>query len=462
MTPVVANPPESIADDWQDINDATTDDAFSFVSLSISEDSEDEDDDACKSETLPPSPRRAAVTKDPTKSSPTVPTWTSDEESDGEEAGLERLGDAINAGKKDMKSAKLPESPWSSTASISRILDADWNPPYLLRVTTSLGKLIGEIMGAISFHGNFAPLQGTKELRGECGKVRDALKTLEPMVQGYSKHWVTHQTSDLPLDPGLYEWMSNLRIELLGLQRLLQHHMGEAHSASDADEAFLGIARYQSSLIESNAAISGFLPILQADYDEFHAANLHVAPANGSPVAGQYETHWGPGNDASVSRLRRELYDLKDEIDSCQSEFSALIQRQDIPVQQEPLRHFIKSYALIKASLGTMLSNHASEWLDYSMAGGITYHEFCQLNPDTIRSLILQLRDVRNSLDSEVSRVKSARYMNDPDSLLDDIPMEIKESDVETLAVLQEVLFSLLRIQPPSQEQAPPERELQL
>ncbi|KAK8034714.1 hypothetical protein PG993_009709 [Apiospora rasikravindrae] len=449
MAPIVTNQPDSIADDWQDITDATTDDAFSFVSLSISEDSEDEDDAASKFETSSLPLRRAGVTKDPTKSSP---TWTSDEESEGEEEGLERLGDAVNAGNNDTKSAELPRSAWSSTASINQILDADWNPPYLLKVTTSLGKLIGEIMGAISFHGNFAPLKGTKKLRVECGKVREALKTLEPMVEGYSKHWDTHQTSGLPLDPGLYEWMSNLRIELLGLQRLLQRHMGEAHSASDADEASLGIAKYQSSLIESNAAISGFLPILQADYDEFHAANLHVAPTNGSPAAGQYETHWGPGNDASVSRLRRELYDLKDEIETCRSEFSALIQRQDLPVKPEPLQHFVNSYALIKASLDTMLSNHASEWLDYSMTGGLTYHEFCQLNPDTIRSLILQLRDVRNNVASEVYRVDSARYMNDPESLLDDVQMEVKESDVETMTVLKEVLFSLLRVKPPSQE----------
>ncbi|KAK8059016.1 hypothetical protein PG994_009464 [Apiospora phragmitis] len=455
MAPVVANQPDtdSIADDWQDITNATTDDTFSFVSLSISEDSQDEDDGASKSKTLSLSPRNADATKDPTKSSP---TWTSDEESEGEE-DLECLGDVDNAEGKT-KSAAMPESTWSSTASMNQILDADWNPPYLLKVTTSLGKLIGEIMSAISFHGNFSPLEGTKELRSECGRVRDALKTLEPIVEGYSKHWDTHQTSDLPLDPGLYEWMSNLRIELLGLQRLLQRHIGEAHSASSADDASWGISKYKSSLVESNAAISGFIPILQADYDEFHAANLHMAPTNGSPAAGQYETHWGPGNDASVSRLRRELYDLKDEIDSSQSEFSALVQRQAAAVDLETLQSLARSYALIKAGLGTMLSNHASEWLDYSMAGGITYHEFCQLNPDTIRSLILQLRDVRNSLDSE-RRSLMARYMYDPDLILDGPYVEDKERDVQTLIAIQDTLCSLLRIKPPSQERAPAEPE---
>lgn len=439
MAPAITNQPDSIADDWQDITDAATDDTYSFVSLSISEDSQDEDD--CD---LSLSPRKAGVTtKSPTKSSP---TWTSDKE--GEEEGLERLGDADNAGSNTENTA-LPESALSSAASINQILDADWNPSYLLKVTTSLGKLISEIMGAISFHGNFAPLEETKELRGECGKVRDALKTLEPMVEGYSKHWDTHQTSDLPLDPGLYEWMSNLRIELMGLQQLLQRHMDEARSATHADDAYLGIAKYQSSLVESNAAISGFLPILQADYDEFHAANLHVTPTNGSPAAGQYETHWGPGNDASVSRLRRELYDLKDEIDSCQSQFYLLIQRQVVTLDPNATQSLATSYGLIKASLGRMLSNHASEWLDYSMAGGITYHEFCQLNPDTIRSLILQLRDVHNNLDNKLRAVKSAHRVDNSESPLSVLHLE--ESDVDTLQALEEVLCSLLRIKPLSQ-----------
>ncbi|KAK8046499.1 hypothetical protein PG996_014563 [Apiospora saccharicola] len=449
MAPEVTNQPDSIVDDWQDITDDATDDTFSFVSLSISEDSQDEDDCDLSLQPLSLSSRKASVT---TKSSP---TWTSDEDSE-EETGLERLGEVDNAGN-DTTSKTLPESVWSSATSINPILDADWNPPYLLKVTTSLGKLIGEIMSAISFHSNFAPLEGTKELRSECGKVRDALQTLEPMVEGYSKHWDSHQTSGLPLDPGLYEWMSNLRIELLGLQQLLQRHMGEAHSASHADDASLGIAKYHSSLVDSNAVISGFLPILQADYDEFHAASLHVGPTNGSPAAGQWETHWGPGNDASVSRLRRELYDLKDEIDSCQSQFH-LIQRGAVTRDPEALQSLATSYALIKAGLGTMLSNHASEWLDYSMAGGITYHEFCQLNPDTIRSLILQLRDVRNNIDSDINVLKSAGWIDNIEAPHGIIPIE--ESDVETLRVLEKVLCSLLRIKLPSQEQAPtgPER----
>lgn len=453
MASIVANQPDSIADDWQDITVAATDDTFSFVSLSISEDSQDEDECDSVFKVLPLSPRKPGVTtKTPTKSSP---TWTtSDEESEGE--GLERLGDVDHA-ENNTKNTTLPESTSSSSASINQILDADWNPPYLLKVTTSMGKLIGEIMGAISFHGNFAPLEGARELRSECGKVRDALKVLEPVVEGYSKHWDTHHTSNLPLDPGLYEWMSSLRIELLGLQQLLQRHMNEAHSASHAADASFGISRYQSSLVESIAAISGFLPILQADYDEFHAANLHVAPTNGSPAAGQYETHWGPGNDSSVSRLRRELYDLKDEIDSCQSQFHLLIERQAVTLSPEALQSLTTSYALIKASLDTMLSNHASEWLDYSMAGGITYHEFCQLNPDTIRSLILQLRDVRNNLDNDLRAVKSAQHTNNFESLLG--VLQIEESDVETLRALEEVLCSLLRIKLPSQGRAPTDLE---
>ncbi|KAK8031108.1 hypothetical protein PG990_000842 [Apiospora arundinis] len=445
MASVVTKQPNSIADDWQDVGE-TTDDTFSLVSLSISDDSDNDMDDVGKSKTISLPLRNAGADKNPAKSSPTCT-------SDGEESGDEdEAGDRVGANDRDGNDAKDVghlESAWSSSASINQILDADWNPPYLLKVTTSLGKLISEIMSAISFHGNFAPLEGTKELRGECSQIRDALKTLEPMVEGYAKHWDANQTSDLPLDPGLYEWMSNLRIELLGLQRLLQRHMGEVHSASDADNASLDINKYQASLVDSNAAISGFLPILQADYDEFHDANLHMAPANGSPARGQYETNSGPGNDASISRLRRELYDLKDIIDSCQSQFYPLIQRQAVTLNPEALQRLTKSYALIKASLGTMLSNHASEWLDYSMAGGITYNEFCQLHPDTIRSLILQLRDVHANLES-------ALY-NAPES--GRVLPEVMESDIETLRTLQEVLCSLLHIKLPPQEQTSQELE---
>ncbi|KAK8111502.1 uncharacterized protein PG998_007959 [Apiospora kogelbergensis] len=448
MASVVTNQPNAIADDWQDVGE-TTDDTFSFVSLSISEDSQDEADGDDKSKTLSVPSRDAATNKNPAQSSPTM---SDGEESEQEEQDLDRLDNHGNA-RSDAKDVGTLQPAWSSAASINQILDADWNPPYLLKVTTSLGKLTSDIMSAISFHGNFAPLEGAKELRCECSHIRDALKTLEPMVEGYVKHWDTAETSDLPLDPGLYEWISNLRIELLGLQRLLQRHMGQAHSASDADDASLDITKYMSSLVESNAAISGFLPILQADYDEFHAANLSMAPPNGSPACGHYETHSGPGNDASISRLRRELYDLKDVIDSCQGQFCLLIRRQAATLDPEALQSLAKSYALIKAGLGTMLSNHASEWLDFSMAGGITYNEFCQLHPDTIRSLILQLRDVHANLGSELYHVNEANR-GTPEA--DHMPPEVKEGDIGTLRTLQEVLCSLLRIKLPPREQSPP------
>jgi hypothetical protein len=104
-----------------------------------------------------------------------------------------------------------------------------------------------------------------------------------------------------------------------------------------------------------------------------------------------------------------------------------------------------QSYQHIKESLDLMLSNHASDWIDYSITGGLTYPEFCRLNTDTIRSLLIQLKEVTDDLFVQRSK-QSLRYVNDPDDLLYDAKLAIPEPIIATLSTIEEVLVSILRI----------------
>lgn len=425
-----------ISDDWSEIDD---DDNFSIVSLPT--------DDGQSEPVATPSPADAA---------PVEPSRTITLPIRGprpEDAGPPPCYDDVPAAdaKDTLPATETAASTWSASSSdrsVNEILDVDLDPTFLQKVASSLIKLIGEVLGTINFEGNFDQPQGAYGIRAQCYALRDHLKSLEPIMLGYSKHWDPDEANSvtLPLDPGLYEWMSNLRIELLGLQDILQRHMANnlGVGAPDKRTTASRLDKYNDSLVEFATEIENFLPIIQEDFNEFHAANLPAEVTDSAASGAHHETLFGPGRDAAVARLRRELYDLKDWVSTCRSEVRMYRQRQALAAEPQDLLDLSDSYQVIKSTLDSILTSNPSEWLDSSTAGGLTWPEFCRLNPDTVRSLTLQLREVGEKLTSHRNEVNAVRY-----TLLEDRALEFGADDLATLQSVRDILSDLFRIRTP-------------
>lgn len=158
-------------------------------------------------------------------------------------------------------------------------------------------------------------------------------------------------------------------------------------------------------------------------------------------------------SDKDLWNLRHELYDLKDQVTSCVTELELHRQQktdQGAAADFSLLTGIESSYRFIKSSLDVILSNHASDWIDNSMDGGLTYAEFCSLSPDTIRSLQLQLKYTIQNVSTELSRARSLRYMNDPDNLLEqDSTALLNDELLNELYSMEEMLVSMFRLRKP-------------
>ncbi|KAI1496004.1 hypothetical protein F5X99DRAFT_92545 [Biscogniauxia marginata] len=443
----------SISDDWQEVEN----DAFSVVSLPTSEDAP-----LASSRGPPESPTRSHASESLLRL-PIRPKYP-------DHAGLESESDSDNSTERDDDverygmDTKDVEPRNSAEGHLSDILDVDIDPNVLYQATASLIKLITEIVALINLRGDTDALVGAGKIKAECSTLIDRLSTLQPILQGYSKHWKSEgNTVEIPIDPGLYEWMAGLRVELLGLQAIWEvqsHPLGLSSSGQSWDSS--SAKRYLDILADSSSQIEAFMPVLQADYEDFHTAHLpvlsiwdadaaHPAPRNGGPPLGQM----APGSNLAL--LRRELYALKDQITASIGEFEVPKKNgasgdTDVPVD---LMEVMNSYHTIKSSMDVMLSNHASDWIEYSLAGGLTYPEFCRLNPDTIRSLNLQLKELTDELNAELNRVHSLRYLNDPDDLLQDEKPTFKKSVVDGFSTIEKILRSLFQIHKPAPAPAP-------
>jgi hypothetical protein len=151
----------------------------------------------------------------------------------------------------------------------------------------------------------------------------------------------------------------------------------------------------------------------------------------------------------NLAHLRRELYTLKDQIVACLGEIHYCEHRgiSGSSEQRKTMAALTLNYKKTKEALERMLSNHGCDWIDYSVAGGLTYPEFCRLNTDTIRSLILQLKEVTDDLFLERCRAESVSRRNSPSGISEDEELiKINSTTMNTLQTIEELLVSILQI----------------
>ncbi|RYP82421.1 hypothetical protein DL769_001675 [Monosporascus sp. CRB-8-3] len=463
----------SISEDWEEL----VDDAFSVISVSTLDDFNDSRQSSSNECLIP-----ALAPTNPTVGQSTLPDGVinslpirekppgaiaPDTNRDDGKALDENLQDGeVERQGMETKDVTEPEE----TSSKSLYKGSDWDnvdPTFLLKIDTSLIKLITQINGLLDSKGNFNIPKGAPNIKYRCQKLLGYLQQLSPILEGYSKHWdPEHATGNIPLDPGLKTWMLKLRIELLSLEDKLQKDnnrqalstqvarelRSHVPDVSEYDKPF-DASNYVEILATFSAQIEGLMPILETDYNDFHTAGMTFPSIKENERPPTQAT----GNSASLSQprpgyhlwyLRRELYELKDQISACISDL-VTIQQSGVTGNSCLVVLIASSYRSIKASLDLMLSNHPSDWIDHSLNGGLTYAEFCELNPDIIRSINLRLKEITDDLFLESRRVQSLRDMDKPDNAEDQDETQtqtIFEPSLSQLYNMEEVLQSVFRL----------------
>ncbi|KAI1267753.1 hypothetical protein F5Y18DRAFT_309812 [Xylariaceae sp. FL1019] len=281
-----------------------------------------------------------------------------------------------------------------------------------------------------------------------CWVIYEKVAELKDILHSYSGYCKSRERPiTLPIDPGLREWLGGLAETLTNLKESI-------NEPASFTKSLPYLKKHRESLNNYNTQIEVFLPVMQADFAEFHTAGLYVLENNNQrlatlqsepPSTGDRHAHRPPGS--KVDHLRRELYSLRDAICSYLEEANGCLKLVFAhPNDRAALETVTLSYGDIKKALETMLSNHASDWIDYSTAGGLTYPEFCRLDPRTIRLLIPQLHEIKDDIFLAAQKARESRYMNDPDGHIEDEGVYFRESILDILRNIAEMLLSLFHL----------------
>lgn len=107
----------------------------------------------------------------------------------------------------------------------------------------------------------------------------------------------------------------------------------------------------------------------------------------------------------AVARMRRQLYDLKDQIDAHHTILKDL--RKTCPLaHKHDMNRALKSLTTVSAAITTILTNNASEWMESDLASGGTsdgykllpYADFVALDADVIHDVAGHLKQMQEGL----------------------------------------------------------------
>ncbi|OIW23807.1 hypothetical protein CONLIGDRAFT_718772 [Coniochaeta ligniaria NRRL 30616] len=333
------------------------------------------------------------------------------------------------------------------------LISADVNPNELLQNIDSVRAILRNTIHSVN---DLATLhhETSEKARTICRTLAMQVDELKPIVAGYARAWRS-TSGDIPLDPGLYSWLSGVQVKILGLQVELQDEVIRTTGGREqpTSRTLHGIWKDLETLEQQ---MDEFLPIMQVDFNEFQTQDMSIptapvgfenlkieSPTRSAPISIPQPTAHVSGRNAyhpsrptnPISLLRSELYRLNDEIELAIESLSYLSQH--LPHSAGKLAADIaEQYRRVLKTISTMLSNHGSEWIDHGLSGGLTYAEFAQLEADCIHDFATQLNKVRTSLED-------MRRRFEPEFLESALHHEAKiggDSALDQLEVLVQVL----------------------
>ncbi|KAK0610086.1 hypothetical protein B0T17DRAFT_621363 [Bombardia bombarda] len=429
----------SISSDWEDVGD----DNMSVISLPSSD---DEASSVAPYERAPPSPALATALDSSTSNSQYVLAIRSapvpaqpddhDEMSESAQLGCNDDGGASLSEKEEDVEAKAGHnhsSGASTSSSLAEMRDQvvenpfldpppsegfaddsfddtvdelfddgsrDVDPIFLQKTLHSLREILDDTAVVLSD----LPLPNCEIMEpsmGLCGRLSRQVSELDPIVSGYAKLWPT-SSRDLPLDPGLHSWLSGVRVKILSLQAEAQR-IGRDPNPK-ASHTFL--PSIWEDLDEYERKMADFLPIMRVDYNEFHTKQmmLPTAPpldafndANPAARSAPIDIPHSHAPSHEMWMLRRNLYHLKDVIQKAiekLSDITGILQRSSQTSLASLAKDLVQVYGRLFNTIGLVLSNHGSDWIDSGLNGGLTYFEFLELDPNCVADFSRQLTSV--------------------------------------------------------------------
>ncbi|KAH7027287.1 uncharacterized protein B0I36DRAFT_364513 [Microdochium trichocladiopsis] len=286
----------SADEDWQDIDT----DGFSVLSLStdVEDDEQDKDHQAaasCDSSLADGYGARQIATRRSFETDTTLlPAYVGPQEAGHIPGSQATDGKSTTSAGKDDKdeddksmretdvaaTAELPHShSHSEDPEIDAAVASDGsNPEHMHKLITSNIKLLDEVV-LVTALSELKVFDRLPELKAQCNKLTDQLGTLAPIARTYARHWRQQQQQPaqalddddepLPLDPGLHDWLTRLRTAALSVQRYMQQVLQEQVRAEDKEMAYC-----ITLLADSWRQMHEFLPIIEADFDEFQTAEM--------------------------------------------------------------------------------------------------------------------------------------------------------------------------------------------
>ncbi|GKU08154.1 unnamed protein product [Fusarium langsethiae] len=243
-------------------------------------------------------------------------------------------------------------------------------------------------------------------IRQICERLSIQIKELKRMLKTYAKYWMAQgskgNVADIPLNPDVWELLAQLRKQLLRTAAELRGAKPEEGVALQVPDmplhVNLTLARCGEGLEDISASFAAFMPIMRADYDMFRTKHMdfQVAPTSTSRRVSRRI----PPNP-TVSRVRQELYALKDSLASMSAFLKELNSNRDFDWVIDPA--VTNSADAIVEVITKTLTNNPSEWMDSdttSQQGGFTYTQFVELDDEILHEIVLHLKAHQNELDS--------------------------------------------------------------
>jgi hypothetical protein len=129
------------------------------------------------------------------------------------------LGDVVRPDlDKNQEFESRDVKPDTTTGQSNETVDFDINPNVLYEVTMSVVKLLLEVKRVLGYQ----PVESGGEIRAACQSLLSHLNCLQGILRGYAPHWRPGgRNADILIDPGLYEWLSKLKSELVNILAML-------------------------------------------------------------------------------------------------------------------------------------------------------------------------------------------------------------------------------------------------
>ncbi|KAK3317763.1 hypothetical protein B0T19DRAFT_297276 [Cercophora scortea] len=330
------------------------------------------------------------------------------------------------------------ESSRSGEEEVDELFDdgsRDANPLFIYRTLASLRDILAETVLAV--RDTSPPIRDFLDSSHlVCDLLSRQVNELVPIVSGYADIYYA-SSRDFPLDPGLHGWLSGVRVKVLSLQAEAQLLAREPDLYGRRSHVLQKISK---DLFDYKEKMGEFLPIMQVDFSEFQTRQMNMPtsrPLGSAPIdiprlPSPVPRPRSVGSSKNVWLLRYELYALKDLVGQTVPKIT------NMNLSSSMLAHGSDTslvYAKVFTTLGILLSNYGSDWIESGLNGGFTHAEFVEIDPYFVRDLagrlMASLRGTSFELDGWGQPLQ-------PRHLIDD------NQQLEELAVLGQILDGML------------------